>query len=102
ALGALRGARPRPAHHRRKRVGQIQETMKTRGMLFSAPMVRAIIDGRKTQTRRITKLQPDKFYTDGSTGKLDGQGDWVWRRGNMPMAGMKNKYGIPGDQIWVK
>ena len=71
--------------------------VKERPILFSAPMVRAILEGRKTQTRRIVKPQPANAAMSGAgialVGEMArmGQGDTV-----------RCPYGVPGDRLWVK
>lgn len=76
--------------------------MKERPILFSAPMVRAILDGRKTQTRRTVKPQPDGRHcrVDFEHGFLKESsmlgGCWsVSRKQLCP-------YGKPGDRLWVR
>jgi len=68
--------------------------MKSRPILFSAPMVRAILDGTKTQTRRIAKL------TDSGRVKEPG-GSRNWHPED-PNASLASPYGQPGSLLWVK
>jgi hypothetical protein len=68
--------------------------MKERPILFSGPMVRAILEGRKTQTRRVVKPQP-YIHADVDLVPLAEQlEDW---RNKYPCP-----YGQPGDRLWVK
>ncbi|WP_152050928.1 hypothetical protein [Tautonia marina] len=68
--------------------------MKARPILFSAPMVRALLDGRKTQTRRILK---------GST-EFKGPYNPAYLEAHRNADGWKRicPYGQPGDLLWVR
>ncbi|ENR4001545.1 TPA: hypothetical protein N0H90_001996 [Pseudomonas aeruginosa] len=70
--------------------------MKERPILFSGPMVRAILEGRKTVTRRVMKPQPDFLgsMVDPNTPfkTLDAG---LHARITCP-------YGEPGDRLWVR
>lgn len=76
---------------------------KERGMIFNAEMVRAILSGQKTQTRRIMKVQP---VLKGSFYEVYGAG---WGKGvkSVPVVhghSLSNNcpLGIVGDRIWVR
>ncbi len=62
--------------------------MKEKPIIFSTEMVRAILEGRKTQTRRVVKPQPP----EGETVHVAYSETW----------GVKCPYGKPGDQLWVR
>lgn len=85
--------------------------MKELPLLFSAPMIQAILAGNKTQTRRIVKPQPfvDAHGNACWNGRCFGQ-DFngpLFKALVSPFPCSKTKrvicpYGKPGDQIWVK
>ncbi|WFA62457.1 hypothetical protein [Klebsiella pneumoniae] len=76
--------------------------MKERGMIFNAEMVRALLDGRKTQTRRIIKdctvgRDPiSKFIKIGK--KFIG----CYPEDVPELIRECCPYGVPGDRIWVR
>jgi hypothetical protein len=66
-------------------------------ILFKGEMVRAILEGRKTQTRRVVK-NLDLMQGLGSNdqpGFEDESGDWHKTAERCP-------YGSPGDRLWVR
>lgn len=90
--------------------------MTERGMIFNGEMVRAILDGRKTQTRRVVKFKPREpgLNLNFSGLKLghyrtgDASSGYVLAsRGAMGCWNDKTfpahcPYGQPGDRIWVR
>lgn len=95
--------------------------MKERPIIFSGEMIKAILDGRKTQTRRIIKNQPGPrtvAYTELLPGHFkpvrslrDFTGDIGGKDHKKALnefwANEKNEtlyfpYGQPGDRLWVR
>lgn len=90
--------------------------MKERGMIFNSEMVRAILDGRKKQTRRIMKVQPKpcnhanwpdyspdpqwKSYPGGWCCAVCANGTTIDHRHHTK--GITCPYGTVGDRIWVR
>jgi hypothetical protein len=72
--------------------------MKERPIIFSAPMVRAILEGRKTQTRRILRPQP-QFQSYGTHEIFEGLEEY----GEIPLGihFSNPKYSV-GDRLWVR
>lgn len=81
-----------------------------RPILFSGPMVRAILDGRKTQTRRVVEPQPEDacFGRNCRVAPYRTGTEWPFvyyeRRGpcwnsSVPL---RCRFGRPGNRLWVR
>ncbi|WP_430317829.1 hypothetical protein [Pseudomonas nitroreducens] len=87
--------------------------MKERPVLFSGPMVRAILKGRKTVTRRAVKQHPANGWEfSGDYGKVTSGHRHAGKFGAFIVRGVGSAlpeidiipcpYGQPGDRLWVR
>jgi len=80
--------------------------IKERPILFSAPMVRAILEGRKTVTRRVMKPQPHPDFLARGVHSVVPQWPnqdgvrWFMEDGCSEL--VKCPHGKPGDRLWVR
>jgi len=95
----------------------VDRIMKEKPILFNGEMVRAILEGRKTQTRRVMEVQP--VHEDGGYW-WPNRKDWKvsWAAEDSTAADLPNfkvepatewflennkcRYGKPGDQLWIR
>ncbi|ERO65524.1 hypothetical protein [Pseudomonas piscis] len=79
--------------------------IKERPILFSAPMVRAILEGRKKVTRRAVTPQPEVREVDMIgpmlTFKNKRGGHWLYPNAKAQIIA-DCPYGQPGDRLWVR
>jgi len=80
--------------------------MKERPILFSGPMVRAIRENRKTQTRRVCRANGGQWKGRVPLDILpmNTPNEWVGLMERDPNHGQvfTCRYGQPGDRLWVR
>lgn len=92
--------------------------MKERGILFSSPMVRALLAGTKSQTRRALRVQPDSHHWESLPGYELKRSKIVTikercavkfshsipqnREWDTALDWLLCPYGQPGDRLWVR
>jgi hypothetical protein len=75
------------------------EQIRERPIIFNADMVRAILDGHKTQTRRLVKPQPNIFGPSDASW-FDAKSEF-WRNSSQ-YARDCCPFGSVGDRLWVR
>ncbi|HCA4367951.1 TPA: hypothetical protein N3F83_004224 [Klebsiella variicola subsp. variicola] len=75
--------------------------MREKGLIFNSEMVRAILDGRKTQTRRPIKWKQTRFT---EIGEREGGRRWPWSEDAEHACDFWHPcpFGAVGDRIWVR
>ncbi|WP_442956118.1 hypothetical protein [Pantoea sp. AS142] len=85
--------------------------MRERPIIFNADMVRAVLDGRKTQTRRIMRVQPESnqfgLRRIIASAKRSDTGKYHWTESNatgnhIRSAPFSFPFGAIGDRLWVR
>lgn len=76
--------------------------MKERGIIFSGEMVRAILDGRKSQTRRIVKWPTWIGDREFAARVLGGDCKIGEFKDGRPIRSFGCPYGAEGDRLWVR
>ena len=79
----------------------MEARIREKGLIFNSEMVRAILDGRKTQTRRPIKWKQTRFTEIGE--REDGS-KWPWSEDAEHACDFWHPcpFGAVGDRIWVR
>ena len=79
----------------------MEARIREKGLIFNSEMVRAILDGRKTQTRRPIKWKQTRFTEIGE--REDGS-KWPWSEDAEHAFDFWHPcpFGSVGDRIWVR
>ena len=89
-------------------------TTNEKPILFSGPMVMAILDGRKAMTRRVVQPQPRKVILSARHGHVetslnDPAGNWEWKGSiygshprEFPPIASRCPHGVAGYRLWVR
>lgn len=81
----------------------MKNTTTERPILFSGPMVKAILEGRKTMTRRVVKPAPEFGVEAASVQHEDGKAKAVFQSlSNCSGITVACPYGRPGDMLLVR